>query len=97
MKDVDDLKEEDVPMVVFEEKKEAEVEEVKPLPLEEVRELAITQACEKTFLNQSLLCHHGNIDPKPRTLTGTLFKRISAVSLDSNRIEVERRSRREFS
>jgi len=94
MKDVDDLKEEDVPMVVVEEKKEAEVEEVK---LEEVRELAITQACEKTFLNQSLLCHHGNIDPNPRTLTGTLFKRISAVSLDSNRIEVERRSRREFS
>ena len=72
-------------MVVVEEKKDLEVEEEKPLTLEEVKALAIKQACEKTFLNHALLCPHGNIDPRPMNLTATLFKRISAVSLESER------------
>lgn len=65
-------------MVVVEEKKMEE--EVKQLDLSDVRKLAIKQACEKSFLNHSLLCIHGNIDPRPGTLTGTTFKKISAVS-----------------
>lgn len=43
-----------------------------------VRDVAIKQACETVFSNDSLLCPHGAIDPRP---SGPIsFKRISSAS-----------------